>query len=155
MSRRSYCGKNNPNFGKKHSKETREKIRQARLGTKASADTKEKLSQAHKGRKKSRIWKLNISKALTNNPKVILHLIGSKNPNYKHGSFVNERIYRKLIDTSICSNCKTKDGVIDVHHKNGNHKDNNPDNLISLCHKCHGKFHGRPITNNKNSDTYN
>lgn len=38
-------------LGKNHSEETKEKIRQAKLGTKASKETREKLSKASKGRK--------------------------------------------------------------------------------------------------------
>lgn len=31
--------------------------------------------------------------------------------------------------------------AIDIHHLNGNHKDNRLENLMSLCKICHGKFH--------------
>lgn len=43
--RRSYIGENNPNFGKHHSEETKEKIRQARLGSKQSLETIAKKSK--------------------------------------------------------------------------------------------------------------
>jgi group I intron endonuclease len=46
-------GENHPMWGKTHSLEAIEKIRQARLGTKASEETKAKLSKVHKGEVKS------------------------------------------------------------------------------------------------------
>lgn len=42
-------GENHPFWGKQHSEETKEKIRQARLGTKLSEEAKARLSEAHKG----------------------------------------------------------------------------------------------------------
>lgn len=43
--RRSYKGCDNPNYGKQHTEETKEKIRQARLGSKQSAETIKKKSK--------------------------------------------------------------------------------------------------------------
>jgi hypothetical protein len=40
-------------FGRKHSPETLEKMRQARIGKKASAETKEKMRVAHLGQKRT------------------------------------------------------------------------------------------------------
>lgn len=47
-------GENNPMYGKRHSEETKEKIRQARIGKSPSDDTREKLSQARIGSKNPR-----------------------------------------------------------------------------------------------------
>lgn len=52
-------------------------------------------------------------------------------------------------DANTCQGCgillatpdKTTGCGLDVHHRNGNPHDNNPDNLISLCPLCHGIFH--------------
>lgn len=43
--RKSYEGTNNPHYGKHHSEEAKEKIRQARLGSKLSAETIKKKSK--------------------------------------------------------------------------------------------------------------
>ncbi len=51
-------------FGFKLSDESKEKIRQAKLGKKASGETKQKMSKAHKGRKIT--WGDKISKAQRN-----------------------------------------------------------------------------------------
>lgn len=47
-------GENNPNYGKHLSDETKEKIRQSRLGTKSSEQTKQKLSESRTGNKNAR-----------------------------------------------------------------------------------------------------
>ena len=47
-------GENNPMYGKHHSKETREKIKQSRLGQKPSEETRLKLSQSRVGDKNPR-----------------------------------------------------------------------------------------------------
>ena len=44
-------GKNNPNYGKKLSEEAREKIAEAHRGTKLSEETKRKISEAKRGKK--------------------------------------------------------------------------------------------------------
>jgi len=51
LSRGNYKGKNNPNYGKKHTKETKQKIREKALGRKVSETTKRKISEATKGKK--------------------------------------------------------------------------------------------------------
>lgn len=51
---RNISGDKNPMFGKSHSDETKEKIRQSRIGSKASDETKEKLSKMRIGEKNSR-----------------------------------------------------------------------------------------------------
>lgn len=47
--------------GFKHSQETKDKIRNSKLGSRASAETKNKMSLARKGRKLSKGWCKNIS----------------------------------------------------------------------------------------------
>lgn len=47
-------GNKNPMFGKSHSDETKEKIRQSRIGSKASDETREKLSKMRTGEKNAR-----------------------------------------------------------------------------------------------------
>lgn len=48
---RSFKGENNPNYGKHHSEETKEKIRQGNIGKTHSEETKEKMSQNRSGEK--------------------------------------------------------------------------------------------------------
>ncbi len=43
-------------------------------------------------------------------------------------------------DNYTCAKCGGKE-LLDVHHKDGTSR-NDPDNLITLCKKCHGEVHG-------------
>ena len=65
---------------------------------------------------------------------------GESNPNYRHGAYIQERIYREMIDVSSCAECGSRDGLV-VHHKNGDHYDNHPENLQVLCRSCHQSHH--------------
>ena len=150
--RRSFSGENNPNFGKHHTDEARERIRAARLGTTASAETREKLSAAHSGKPKPAWWRKKISEALIGNSKV--NHSGERNQNYKTGKYVNERAYRKLVDISTCVECGKSGVILEVHHKNGNHDDNRISNLAVLCKRCHGKKHGRPKAKGQSRDKH-
>lgn len=54
---KEYYKKNkHPWTNRHHTEQTKQKIRQSRLGTHLSEKTKEKMSQAHKGRKQSEDW---------------------------------------------------------------------------------------------------
>ena len=41
----------------------------------------------------------------------------------------------------LCQKCKKRE-VTDLHHVDGNHKNNDPDNLMEVCTLCHAKIHG-------------
>lgn len=47
--------------------------------------------------------------------------------------------YRKFLKTN-CEDCKSKI-KLQIHHKDKNRKNNNINNLITLCSKCHKKYH--------------
>jgi len=88
------------------------------------------------------------------------NMAGSKNPAYKNGSSYNKRCFRGndwetlrkeiyIRDNYICQDCgvkceskknyKNSDNIIQCHHienyKKG--RNNNKNNLITLCLKCH------------------
>ena len=66
---------------------------------------------------------------------------------YAQGNSIKSSILKeKLIRDGIKSNCCEICGIyewrgieliLELHHKNGNHYDNNLDNLIILCPNCH------------------
>ena len=84
-----------------------------------------------------------------NHPMFDIHKFGALNPNWQDGKsfeeygveFNNELKSKvKKRDNYTCQECGGKENL-HIHHKNRNKKDNNIDNLICLCNKCHGKKH--------------
>jgi len=70
---KSIKGKNHPNFGKKHSKETKKRISEARMGIRPSKETRTKLSSLKKGRKITEKTREAIRKATLGIPKTEEH----------------------------------------------------------------------------------
>lgn len=70
---------------------------------------------------------------------------------YHHDGDSTEKIlkedtsrYQKYIKSS-CEICgATKD--LEVHHKDKNHSNNNPNNLMTVCRSCHQKVHNQSLT---------
>lgn len=75
-----------------------------------------------------------------NNPskqKRIKDLISKRS--YKHGRYVEPKKYFKA--HKLCEECKEKE-VQEVHHIDGNWKNNGIKNLKAVCISCHRKLHG-------------
>lgn len=47
---------------------------------------------------------------------------------------------RKIVETGPCNRCG-KPKARDVHHKDGNHQNNDPGNLERICRGCHSREH--------------
>ena len=70
---------------------------------------------------------------------------------YHHNGDSTEKIlkedtseYQKYIKSS-CEICgATKD--LEVHHKDKNHSNNNPNNLMTVCSSCHQRVHNQSLT---------
>ena len=41
----------------------------------------------------------------------------------------------------VCEICGKREGRLDVHHKDGNWKNNSSENLMIVCRSCHQKLH--------------
>jgi hypothetical protein len=120
-------GKPSWNKGGHISEITREKLREIHMGKKASPQTKEKMSIARKGR-----------------------FVGEKSWNWKGGlSFepystdwtgTLKRAIRER-DHYVCQLCGKlqSDEAFSIHHIDYDKKNCSPDNLITLCRKCHIK----------------
>lgn len=72
-----------------------------------------------------------------------------KNPRWNgglSGGYVKDKATLCLIENNrkidICEKCGTTEGLIDIHHKDKNRKNNTTDNLIVLCRHCHLIAHG-------------
>ncbi|NCC47173.1 MAG: HNH endonuclease [Bacteroidia bacterium] len=67
----------------------------------------------------------------------------SKQCSYIRPPLSNKTSYHRLARTFLsqsCQNCGSMENL-DVHHKDRNYKNNDPDNLQTLCHSCHMKYH--------------
>jgi len=73
--------------------------------------------------------------------------IGELNPRFNNGCRQWKRIKK---DIKSCENCGRK-YKLEIHHKDANQKNNNPDNLIKLCRRCHMILDNRIKTFNKNT----
>ena len=134
-----YIGKNNPNYGKHHSEETKIKISKSKSGEKhplfgkhRSDKTKQKISAANSGNKNP-AWNPNI----TNKER-------ERKRNYPEYKEWRKLVYKR--DLYTCQICKdNKGGNLVAHHIEGyNHNKNLRlinSNGITLCNKCHNKFH--------------
>jgi len=124
VNRGSVAGKRNPMYGKKHSEETREKIRKKAEG------------RIHTEEHNAKIRK--------NTPS------GKDSPHWQGGISPYPADWTKTLKTSIrqrdkfaCQVCR-KNGF-DVHHIDYDRENCNPRNLITLCRSCH-------LRTNKNRD---
>lgn len=69
---------------------------------------------------------------------------GENNPNYIDGS-AHESVYRKICfrhHKKECVVCCEKN-IVEVHHYDGNHENNNIENLVPLCPTHHKYWHSR------------
>lgn len=116
-------GTNNPNFGKKTSKETKDKISKSLISRKMSKEFSRKQT---------------------------LRLLGSNNPNWKGGLSKLPycpnwtKSYKKEIkerDNHVCQNpyCYSKDSLLHVHHVDYTKTICGPDNLITVCRSCNSR----------------
>ena len=126
--RRSYIGAGNPNFGKKASEETLQRISEGVL----ASDTPERRKR--------------MSEAA-----VAYDFSGSRNGNWRGGrwslwvypsDFNNIKESIRERDGYTCQICGatengTNDYELDIHHKDGNRFNNSEDNLVTLCRSCH------------------
>jgi len=124
-----------------------------------SEDTKKKCSESHIGLQAGENHPF-FGKHLSEDHKQKLRdnhpdQFGNLNPNWKGGisseeyslefnNILKERIRER--DGHICQLCGEGSGngkLPDVHHIDYNKKNNDPWNLITLCHRCHMKTNGR------------
>ena len=141
------CGENNHFFGKKHSDESIEKMRQANLGKRLSPETEFKTGNEpwNKGEKCPWLSERNSEWS------------GEKSPNWKGGLISQNTRDRWCLEyglwrTSVfkrddytCQNCEQRGGNLNAHHilNFAQYKELRfaIDNGITLCKGCHLEFH--------------
>lgn len=63
---------------------------------------------------------------------------GKQNGRFKDGT--QSTMYRQMIDKDCCNKCGETENLV-IHHKDGVHTNNKPDNLEVLCSPCHTGHH--------------
>lgn len=143
-------------------KEHKEKIRLSNLGQKRSLEAKQKMSLAKKGKPSGRKPRLGMKASESTKRKMsesmkLSYKLGVRKPVMKCGkeshfwkggisfeeysldwTMTLKRSIREC-DKYTCKNCGEQQGdrALDVHHIDYNKKNCSPENLISLCHRCH------------------
>ena len=93
----------------------------------------------------TRIWEMDEKTKKEAAAKISAGKTGSKNPQWKGG--VSDGYFARKtggynLPPDECPDCQQVK-KLEVHHLNGNHRDNGLSNLIKLCRKCHMKRDGR------------
>jgi 5-methylcytosine-specific restriction endonuclease McrA len=132
-----YSGENHWNWGNKMPQESIEKMRQSLTGKKQSQETIQKRVAGRAGYHHSEETKAKIGKA--NGGDCNGNWIGGVTPYHGWSFRLREEIRDR--DGRQCRVCgKPENGKHhDVHHIDYDKKNIAPENLVSLCHYCHGK----------------
>ena len=117
------------NKGKTLSEEHRKHLSESHKGYKMPEEQKKKISESHKGKhikEKNNAWLGGIS----------FEPYGLEfDDNLRE--VIRNRDRRKCM---LCGKTELENNIkLDIHHIDYNKKNNNPNNLISLCRKCHIK----------------
>jgi len=156
---------NTINNGRIRSEETKQKNREARLGKKQSEEAKKKQIEAQMGHiiteeTRRKIAESNKGKQMSETAKQKMReakkgkYIGENNPNWsgetsfeEYPQEFNKQLKQSVLerDNYTCQNpnCKKLHNKLHVHHIDFNKKNNNPENLITLCSSCHTQINGR------------
>ena len=136
-----YSGENHWNWGNKMPQESIEKMRKSLTGKKQSEETIKRRFASRFGYSHSEETKAKIGLANS----------GENNGMWEGGISHQEypaefwrKNFKEMIrdrDNRKCQICGINENGrrLDIHHIDYNKMNTDPDNLISLCHKCHGK----------------
>ena len=141
--------------GKKKSEEHIKNVSKALKGKKWSEETRKKQS---KNRKRRVPWNKGLTKETSESVKKIsISNLGKKgilSPSWQGGKSFEEygvefnkekkqQVLERDNYTCQCPDCKGKSSKLDVHHIDYDKKNNNLENLITLCRNCHSKTSGK------------
>jgi ribosomal protein L31 len=87
--------------------------------------------------KKSKTGNVYCTKSCANSKNNSLFKSGKNHPNYVNGSH-SYREVKLRVSENKCEDCKLNDfRTLEVHHLDGNRKNNDISNLVLLCANCH------------------
>lgn len=168
LKRPEISGSLHPFHGKKHSKETIEKMKATfkkkypngrpiwNKGKKHSEKTKEKISKAKKGRPNNSSTKFKKGDISPNKGKTLEWMLGEKNPNWKGGVVEGNKKLRATLEYKLwrlgvferdgyaCKKCGAKKPLRAHHIKNFHSAIKlrySISNGITFCNDCHKLFH--------------
>lgn len=147
-------GENNPFKGKHHSKKSKDKMSESHEGhigywngKYRTLETKRKIGESMKG-KPSSLGMLGKHCSEKTKKKMSEAQKAEKHWNWQGGiSFepygieFNNSLRKKIKkrDNHTCQLCGITKSLMDVHHIDYNKQNNEPENLITLCHSCNSK----------------
>ena len=139
-SRPEMSGENHPMYGKKHTKESKEKIRIGHLGKRHSLETRRKMSEGRKG-DKTNFWKGGV----TEENALIRTTLEIK--------LWKEAVFER--DNWTCQYCERRGGELNAHHIKPFAKypelRTSIENGVTLCVNCHKGVHKSINLNKKDN----
>ena len=128
-----FSGNGNPFFGNTHSKEEKNRMSNRMVLRNI------KFGNPFKGKSHSEATRIKMRESHKD-------FTGENNPNWKGGIATTKAYPRAFIrargivgarDGHRCTECGKSRGKLETHHKDGNIHNNLPNNLLTLCSKCH------------------
>lgn len=151
-SNRHYCCKACQYEGRKGYKlsdETKNKISKANKGRVHTEESRKHMSDAHKGNKLTEEQKQHLSdywKGKVYSEETKKKISDSVKKSYERNNDIEIKTEYQKIASDLyeykCNICGKDSGRLCVHHMDGNHENNDPNNLCWLCNSCHARIHG-------------
>ena len=66
----------------------------------------------------------------------------ARNPSARYHGLSAKEAKRRVLAAGRCAECGSR-RRLDIHHKDRDKKNQTPENLVVLCHRCHMREHAR------------
>jgi hypothetical protein len=140
--KRKTTGNKGHNKGIKFTEEHKRKISESKKGKPRSEETKNKLSNSKLGKPIPHLKIYQFKKG--HKPSNFIDGTSrSRQYQFEEWKKIARYVYQR--DNYTCQTCGKKGGLLNAHHKIpwAISKNDNPNNLITLCVECHAKIHAK------------